>query len=198
MPPDTLAALVMLATAAAFTPRPNNALVASSGATFGLRRSLPHVLGIGLGFPVMIFLVGSFLAELFQTSALLQAVLRWGGAAVLLWMAWKIGTSGSVASHRNVPRPFTFFEAAAFQWINPKAWIFAVAITAQFVSPEAPRATAAIVGAVFVVLGLASAGTWAALGQALSRQLGSEARLRWFNRAMGALIAGCVVIPFLA
>ncbi|SFC78152.1 LysE family translocator [Tropicimonas isoalkanivorans] len=197
MSPDAFITLVPLATVAAWTPGPNNALVASSGATFGLRRTWPHVLGIGLGFPLMIFLVGFFFGGLFQTYPILREGLRWIGAAILLWLAWKIATSGGTSSAGGTPRPFTFWEAAAFQWINPKGWAFAVALTSQFVSPDAPLLSALAVSSVFLIVGLGSATTWAVLGQAITRWVNTEHRLRWFNMAMGAIIAGCVVLLFL-
>ncbi|MFD0982198.1 MULTISPECIES: LysE family translocator [Tropicimonas] len=197
MTPENFGALLALAIVAAWTPGPNNALVANSGATFGMRRTWPHVLGIGLGFAFMVFLVGFFLGGLFQTSALLRESLRWLGAAILLWLAWKIATSGGISSPGKEPRPFTFVEAAAFQWVNPKAWAFAVATTSQFVDPTAPLVTALIVGAVFVVVGLGSATSWAALGKGITRWVNTEHRLRRFNIVMAAVIAGCVVLLFL-
>lgn len=197
MNPESFLALTGLAAAAAFTPGPNNALVANSGATFGLRRTLPHIFGIGLGFPFMVFLVGFFLGELFQSSVLLREALRWVGAAILLWLAWKIATSGGLSSSGQRPRPFTFLEAAGFQWINPKAWAMAIAITAQFIQPQAPVACALIVGAVFVFMGLSSAATWALVGRTIIRLLTDERHLKQFNFAMATIVAACVVLLFI-
>lgn len=194
MPLDLFASLLALSFAAAWTPGPNNALVAASGANFGLRRSLPHVLGITLGFPVMVLAVGLVLGELFQQSAALRAILRWGGAALLLWVAWQIARSGGLGSRAGAARPFTFVESAAFQWINPKGWVMAIAITAQFVRPEAPLATTGLVALAFLGAGLTSSLAWAGLGRALARWLEGPGRLRAFNAAMGALIALGVVL----
>lgn len=190
---DILLSLIALSFAAAWTPGPNNALVAASGANFGMRRTLPHVLGIALGFPLMVLIVGLVLGELFQQSAMLREILRWGGAAVLLWVAWQIARTGGLGARGGAARPFTFVESAAFQWINPKGWVMAIAITAQFVQPERPLVTAGVVSGVFVAAGLTSAMGWAALGQALRIWLAVPARLRAFNIAMGALIALGVV-----
>ncbi|SES08684.1 Threonine/homoserine/homoserine lactone efflux protein [Tranquillimonas rosea] len=195
MPLDLFFALVGLAIAAAWTPGPNNALVAASGATFGMRRTLPHILGIAVGFPVMVFIVGFFLAEVFQESELLRQAVRLLGAALLLWIAWKVAQGGS-GKESGPPRPFTFVEAAAFQWINPKGWSMAIAVTAQFVDGSNPARTAMIVALVFVLVGLGSASTWAFAGHSLIRQLGPE-RLVWVNRAMAAMIAACVVVLFI-
>jgi threonine/homoserine/homoserine lactone efflux protein len=198
MPLDTFLSLLGLTMAAAWTPGPNNALVASSGATFGMRRTVPHVMGIALGFPVMLFLVGLFLGQLFLASAPFREALRWGGAGLMLWVAWRIASSGGLAARAGGARPFTFLEAAGFQWVNPKAWVMALAIPAQFVSPAAPLATAAIVAAVAVAIGFASAFTWAGAGQAMTRWLTTDRRLAWFNRAMAGLIAASVAMMLAA
>jgi threonine/homoserine/homoserine lactone efflux protein len=196
MSADTFLTLVLLAAASAFTPGPNNALVAASGANFGYRRSLPHVLGIAIGFPLMVFIVGFFLAELFRHSEILRAGLRWGGAAVLLWLAWKVASSGGLGGANGRPRPFTFLEAAAFQWINPKAWAMAIAITAQFVTAAAPLASALIVAGTFVAVGITSASTWALAGSGIRRIAHTPGRKRAVNIVMGLLLAGCVVLLF--
>ena len=153
----SLFTLVLLAASSALTPGPNNALVAASGVNFGYRRTLPHILGIALGFAVMIFIIGLFLGQLFQQSAMLRELLRWAGVFLLLYVAYKIATAGGLTDSSGQSRPFRFIEAAGFQWINPKAWAMAGAITAQFIDPVATLKTALIIAAVFVVTGLFSA-----------------------------------------
>ncbi|MHC0052060.1 LysE family translocator [Actibacterium sp. D379-3] len=197
MPLDTFLALVTLAVTAAWTPGPNNALVANSAVHFGFRRTVPHILGIALGFALMMFLVGYFLGQVFASSPLLRETLRWGGAALLLWIAWKVANSGGIGTVSGEVRPFTFVEAAGFQWINPKGWSMAIAVTSQFISGDAPLVSALIVAGVFVLVGLGSASSWAIAGQAITRWINTEGRMRWFNYAMGALIAACVILLFL-
>lgn len=194
---ESFIALLMLAIAASWTPGPNNALLAASGVNFGLRRTLPHISGVWIGFPVMVFLVGSFLGEAFQQSAPLREILRWGGAALLMWVAWQIATTGGLPSAARTAQPFSFWQAAAFQWVNPKGWVMALAISAQFVRPDRPVATAAMVAGVFLLAGLSSSLAWAGLGQALRRVLAAPGRLRLFNGAMGGLIALGVVLMLL-
>jgi threonine/homoserine/homoserine lactone efflux protein len=196
MATEALVALSALVFAACFTPGPNNALLASSGAHFGLSRTVPHILGVALGFALMIFIVGFFLGGVFQRSTLLKNALEWGGATILLWLAWKIASSGGVTGRGGRVRPFSFVEAAAFQWINPKGWAMAVAITSQFVAAENPLRSALIVAAVCIVMGLTSASAWAAAGQALTRWINTQTRIRTFNITMGALIALGVVLLF--
>jgi threonine/homoserine/homoserine lactone efflux protein len=188
MPADLLLALAALAFATTWTPGPNNMMLASSGATFGWRASWPHAFGVALGFPFMLFVVALGLGEAFQRSELLRETLRWAGVALLLWLGWRIATASGAAT-RGRARPFTFLEAAAFQWVNPKAWAMAVSTAAAFLSGAAPLREAAICAGVFVVAGLTSAHGWAGFGAALRRVLSTPLRLRLFNGAMGALIA---------
>ena len=185
---ETLPALIALAVATLFTPGPNNAMLASSGANFGVRRTVPHLLGVAIGFPLMLLIVGLMLGGLFQASAFLRETLRWGGAALLLWIAWRLATSGGIGSKGGHVRPMSFFQAVGFQWINPKAWSMAVAATSQFILPSAPVVTAAIVATTFLTLGLGSAATWTYAGQAIARWLTTARRLRVFNLLMAALI----------
>ena len=193
MTPDTFPALLALAVATLFTPGPNNAMLAASGANFGFRRTLPHLLGVALGFPLMLLIVGLALGGIFQASALLREGLHWGGAALLLWIAWKIARSGGIGSKSEGAHPLRFHQAMAFQWVNPKAWSMAIAATSQFILPEAPLVTAAAVAATFMTLGLSSSATWTYAGQAIARWLTTARRLRVFNLVMAGLIALSVV-----
>lgn len=193
MTPDTFPALLALAVATLFTPGPNNALLAASGANFGFRRTVPHLLGVALGFPLMLLIVGMALGGIFQASAFLREGLRWGGAALLLWISWKIARSGGIGSKSEGAHPMRFYQAVAFQWVNPKAWSMAVAATSQFVAPEAPLVTAAAVATTFLTLGLGSSVTWTYAGQAIARWLTTARRLRVFNLVMASLIALSVV-----
>lgn len=193
MTPDSFATLLALAVATLFTPGPNNAMLAASGANFGFRRTVPHLLGVALGFPLMLLVVGLVLGGIFQASTLLREALRWGGAALLLWIAWKIARSGGTGSKAEGAYPMLFHQAVAFQWINPKAWSMAVAATSQFILPEAPLVTAAAVAMTFMTLGLCSSATWTYAGQAIARWLTTARRLTAFNLVMAGLIALSVI-----
>lgn len=188
MPLDAFISLITLAIAAGWTPGPNNALVASSGARFGFRATLPHVTGIAVGFPVMIFLIAVGLGQVFQQSSVLREIVRIGGILVLLWVAWKIATASGSATDEKTGKPFRFIEAAAFQWINPKAWVMSIGISAQFVNPVTPVRSALIVSAVFFVVGFGSASSWTLFGTVMQRWLNTHNRLRIFNISMAALI----------
>ncbi|WP_339949979.1 LysE family translocator [uncultured Albimonas sp.] len=194
---ENLAALMALALAATFTPGPNNALLSASGARFGLRATLPHARGVALGFPVMVFCVALGLGQAFQQSETLREALRWGGAALMAWLAWKIAsarpaTPPNAAANAAAPddgaRPWSFLQAAAFQWVNPKAWVMSLGIAAPFVEGASPARHALAAAAVFALAGVLSTHAWAAFGAVMGRFLGQGLRLRLFNLAMAALI----------
>lgn len=190
---ETLLLLAGFAFGATWTPGPNNMMLAASGATFGFRPTLPHALGVAVGFPVMFFLVAIFLGEAFRRFPGLFEVIAWIGFAVMLWLAWRIATARPAGEGRRRSRPFTFVEAAGFQWVNPKAWLMAVG-GAPFLSGIAPVAEAALGAGMFLLSGLTSAHGWAGFGSVLARFLGTGWRLRAFNGAMGALIAVSAVL----
>lgn len=180
--------LALYALTTLWTPGPNNTMLAASGARFGFRASVPHASGVAMGFPVMLFLICLGLGELFRASSLLRETLRWGGVAVMLWLSWKIATSGR-AEVKSSDRPFSFLAAAGFQWINPKAWLMAIGVATTYASGSHPIAEAAMAMLVFAALGLTSSFGWMIFGAAIARLLKTERRLRAFNIAMGALLA---------
>lgn len=193
MTPEIFHALITLSIGSLFTPGPNNAMLANSGATYGFRRSIPHLLGVAIGFPAMLLIVGLALGEVFQRSELLREGLRWGGAGLLLWIAYKVAFSAETETKTGLEQPMTFIGASAFQWINPKGWAMAIAASSQFITTAAPLTTACIVAATFLSLGLVSAATWVGLGQAISRWLTTQWRRRAFNITMAALIVLSIV-----
>lgn len=188
MTSEELLALAGFALAASWTPGPNNAMLAASGANWGLRRTLPHILGVVLGFALMVFLVAIGFAGVFRAFPVLTEVLRWTGAAFLLWMAWRIATAAGVAGAAS-GRPMSFLEAAAFQWVNPKGWLMCMGVLAQFAGGPDAALRAALVALVFILAGAGSSIGWALFGAGIGRLLGSPARLRLFNGAMGGVLA---------
>jgi len=190
MEPQILLALTGFAFATTWTPGPNNMMLAASGATFGWRPTVPHAMGVALGFSLMVFLIALGLGEVFQRSQTLQTGLVWGGFAVMLYLAWRIATAGAAKARRRA-RPMRFHEAAAFQWVNPKGWVMAIAVAATYVRGDDPVSDAAIIAAIFVIAGLTSSQSWAAFGAGIGRTLGTGIRLRAFNVTMGLLLAAC-------
>ena len=135
---DLLSALVLFAFVASATPGPNNMMVLTSGVNYGFRRSIPHMAGIALGFGLMILLVGLGFGQLFEWLPWLYAALKVLSVAYMVWLAWKIATAGPVTpdSRASDARPLTFLQAAAFQWINPKAWTICLAAVAAYTATE--------------------------------------------------------------
>ena len=192
MDPHILLALAGFAFATTWTPGPNNVMLAASGATFGWRATVPHAMGVALGFAVMVFLIALGLGEIFQRSPVLRASLAWAGAAVMLWLAWRIATAEAAQAQRR-SRPLRFHEAAAFQWINPKGWAMAIGASATYARGDDPVFEAGLITAAFVIAGLTSSQTWAAFGAGIGQALGTGARLRAFNMIMGVLLAACAL-----
>ena len=195
MPVDTLVQLALFALASLYTPGPNNVMLASSGARFGVRRTLPHVLGVAFGFPIMLFPMALGLGAAFDQSPALREGLRIVGALVMLWIGWKVGTAGR-AEADDAARPFTFLMAVGFQWINPKAWAMAIAVIGGYMLGQAPVLEAFACAAVFATLGLGSALVWTTAGASIRRFLSTERRVRVFNGTMGLLIAACALMLF--
>lgn len=122
----TLSALpagMLFALVTTITPGPNNTMLLASGVNFGFRRTMPHLFGISIGVAILMLCVGFGLGEAFKRLPLLYTLLEVASVAYLLYLAWRIGTSGEVKAHGAKSRPMTFIEAAAFQWVNPKAWM---------------------------------------------------------------------------
>lgn len=184
---DLLIALVGFAFASSITPGPNNLMLLASGVNFGLRRTVPHMLGISLGHALMVFLVGLGLAGLFLAEPRLVIVLKLASVAYMLWLAWKIANAAPPREGAPAGRPFTALQAAAFQWVNPKAWAMALTATAVY-AQDRSAATMAVVAVVFCAVNLPSVAVWAAMGQALRRLLERPGWRVTFNRTMAALL----------
>lgn len=195
--PESLLPFILFALSATLTPGPNNVMLLASGANFGLRATGPHMLGISLGFPFMVFAVGLGLGAVFEQLPILHEILRWAGSAYLVWLAWKIATAAGMGKAESRGRPFTFLQAAGFQWVNPKAWIMAVSAFSVYSTPEAePLFQALLFGAVFCAISFPSCGFWTAFGSVIGRLLKSGRALRAFNGVMAALLAGSILLLF--
>ncbi|MEM7723647.1 MAG: LysE family translocator, partial [Pseudomonadota bacterium] len=185
-------ALILFAFASSITPGPNNIMLLASGANFGLRRTVPHMLGISIGHAVMVTLVGVGLLQLFDWLPWLRTTLLIACAAYLLYLAWKIANAAPPAEAPSDARPFTFLQAAAFQWVNPKAWYMAIYAQTNF-APDGGIfgvvwAGAIAVALIFAVTNLPSVMVWAWGGVQVRRWLEGPGRLRAFNITMALLL----------
>ncbi len=184
-----LYAFVVFAVVTAFTPGPNNIMLLSSGVTHGFRRTMPHMVGVTFGFAFMVGAVGFGLGTLFLSYPVLQSVLKFGGAAYLIYLAVLIALSGPVGpGEQNGRGPMTFWGAALFQWINAKGWVMVIgAITAYAAIARYPW-NILVQAAISFVTAAASTVTWALFGTALRPVLTSERLVRAFNIVMALLL----------
>ncbi len=187
MPYEILLALIAFAFVSSITPGPNNLMLMASGANFGFRRTVPHMLGIGLGFTFMVLLVGAGLVQIFDQFPFSYTVLKIVSVAYLLYLAWKIAHAAPVDGQEGAGRPMTFVQAAAFQWVNPKAWAMALTATTAY-APEHTLGTILIVALVFGAINLPSVSTWTILGQQMARILTNPRRMVAFNWTMAGLL----------
>lgn len=182
-----LISLAAFAFATSVTPGPNNMMLLASGVNFGFRRTVPHMLGISLGHALMVFLVGMGLAGVFLAEPLLVVALKVVSVGYMLWLAWKIAVAAAPREGKVGGRPFSFGQAAAFQWVNPKAWAMALTATTVYAPGNGWAAMAAVAG-VFAAVNLPSVAVWAAMGQGLRAWLAVPGRLRVFNVGMAVLL----------
>ncbi len=184
----TLSALVTFAFATSITPGPNNMMLFASGVNFGFRRTIPHMIGIGVGFLSLLIGVGLGLGALLVTVPLLFTALKIAGGVYLLYIAWKIGMSRSLSDGKVGAAPMTLLGAAAFQWVNPKAWVMAVTAMAVYVDQDSYFMSVLVVGLIFAAVNVPAVSTWAGFGSALREWLSVPVRLKWFNITMAILL----------
>jgi threonine/homoserine/homoserine lactone efflux protein len=194
MPLDLFLALVAFAAVTAFTPGPNNIMVTASGVNFGITRTLPHIFGITLGFVVLLIGCAAGLGVVFAAYPPLQIVLKIAGAAYMLWLAWKVATAKPATDgDGHIPQPISFWQAALFQWVNPKAVVVALSAIAIYVRPERWFSDLALLLVVFTVATILAVVTWTGFGVALRRLLTDPKYARGFNLAMAALLVVSIV-----
>ena len=187
MTAQLLLAFVLFAFATAGTPGPNNMMLLASGANFGFRRTVLHILGISAGLGVMVAAMGLGLGGVFKAFPVLHDALKWVGGAYMLWLAWKIATAKGVADKQAGARPMTFLQAAAFQWVNPKAWAMALTAATTYM-PDGSTAGVFLVAGTFMLVGAPCSAAWAGFGQGLRPFLDRPRVLRAFNLTMAALL----------
>jgi threonine/homoserine/homoserine lactone efflux protein len=188
MTQDLILAFVLYAFVSSITPGPNNTMLLASGVNFGIRRSLPHVSGITSGFGVLVLACGLGAGSVFELWPVLHDILKYAGALYMAWLAWKIANSGAPESAGTKPRPFSFLQAAAFQWINPKAWIMAIGAVAAYTPAEGFFRNVIIITAIYCIVNFPCCFSWAAAGTLLRGFLAAPARLHAFNIAMALLL----------
>lgn len=184
---DILLALAAFAFVSSITPGPNNLMLMASGANFGFLRTVPHMLGVGLGFVFMVLVVGAGLAQVFNAYPVSYTALKIISILYLTYLAWKIATAAPIKRGDAVGTPMTFLQAAAFQWVNPKAWAMALTAISAY-TPDTTVAGIALVAVVFGAINLPSVSLWTVMGQQMARVLTNPTRLAVFNWTMAALL----------
>ena len=192
---DAFLALAIFAMGTSITPGPNNLMLMASGANFGFQRTIPHMLGISIGHGFMIVVIGLGLIQLFEAYPLLHTTMQVLSVAYLLFLAWKIANAAPPVEGEAAGRPFSFLQAAGFQWVNPKGWFMALTAISVY-APSESLVAIVIVALVFSSVNLPSIVIWVCLGQSLRRFLTNHARLRTFNWTMAALLVASLALIF--
>lgn len=180
-----------------FTPGPNNLMLMASGANYGLRRSVPHMFGVALGFGAMVALVGAGLMAVFTEVPVLQIVLKTVAMLFLVYLAWKIAHAAPPGSVDAQGRPLSFLQAVAFQWVNPKGWAMALTAISAY-APGQSWAAITVVAGGFALIGIGSSTTWVTLGTQIRTWLTSPKRLRIFNLTMAGLLIATLIPVLMA
>ena len=196
---DFWAPIALYAFATSASPGPVNMVAATSGTHFGVRRTLPQVLGASLGFSLLLLAIGLGLGTVFQALPWLYQVMRVIGSLFLCYLAWKLWhASAAPAEAARVERPPGFIEGLAAQWLNPKAWIVAIAGIAAYTTPgESYLVRVTAMAAVFLVVCFPSVGAWAVFGAAARRLMKTERAIHRFNGAMALLLVASIVLLFI-
>jgi threonine/homoserine/homoserine lactone efflux protein len=189
---ELIIALMAFAFVTSITPGPNNLMLMASGIIFGLSKSIPHIMGVGIGFILMILLVGLGLAEIFEIFPMSYTLLKFISIIYLSYLAWKIAMSGPMAekttADKAAKKPITFIQAALFQWVNPKAWIMTVTAISTYTPSAQSFQSVLIVAFIFGLIMIPSVSAWTFLGIQMQRLLNSPIKLKIFNFMAAALL----------
>ena len=189
---DLLAALAAFALVSSITPGPNNLMLMTSGTHFGFRRTVPHLLGVTGGFVIMTIMIGLGVAGLFNAFPLSFEVLKWASVAYILYLAWHIATAPPLSELSDAPeldrKPMTFFQAALFQWINPKAWTMALTAVTVYAPKTNPLLGLTVIAVVFGAINLPAVSLWTLMGVQMRRFLSNPQIQRAFNIGAALLL----------
>jgi threonine/homoserine/homoserine lactone efflux protein len=189
MSADQLLAFCMFALIASITPGPNNMMIMASGLNHGFVRSLPHLAGICCGFVFMVFATGVGMHAVFDAVPQLQVVLKYVGAAWMVWLAWKLANAAPMGKNgENSAKPMSFIGAAAFQWVNPKAWVMSVGAVTSYLPHASELKDVITLAVIFGVIGTPCVGIWASFGVGMQRVLQQPRAVRIFNFTMAGLL----------
>ncbi|MGY4879461.1 LysE family translocator [Vreelandella aquamarina] len=186
---SVLSALAAFAFVTTVTPGPNNLMLLASGANYGFRKTLPHMLGIVIGLSGLILVVGGGLMALLDAYPVLKMALSAASVIYLLWLAWKVASAAPFKSNDEKGAPMTFLQAAAFQWVNPKAWVMGLSAITLYAA-DTTLLSVFVVAGMFAVISFPAISIWAWFGMVVRQWLTSHLRYRVFNIAMAVLLVG--------
>jgi threonine/homoserine/homoserine lactone efflux protein len=194
---DLITTIALFAFVTSITPGPNNIMLLASGARFGLRRTIPHMLGISIGFAVMVLLVGAGTMRLFEAMPVLAILLKLASLVFLGYLAVRLARAAPMVAGNGEPgdrseAPMSFLAAALFQWVNPKAWAMALSAVTLYAGEGGPAALLLIAG-LFMLVNLPSVSLWAYAGERLRIVLADPRRARAFNITMAILLIASVL-----
>ncbi|MEO5806198.1 LysE family translocator [Devosia sp.] len=184
---EIFTALAVFALVSSITPGPNNLMLMASGVNFGARRTIPHALGVSIGFTLMVGLVGLGLMSVFDAIPHSHDALKVISVVYLLYLAFKIGTSATIGEKPTDSKPMTFWQAVLFQWVNPKGWTMALTAVTVYAAGGS-LTTVLLVTLVFGLVNAPSISVWVFAGDRLKRFLSTPSRLRVFNITMALLL----------
>jgi threonine/homoserine/homoserine lactone efflux protein len=186
-------ALAAFALVSSLTPGPNNLMLMASGTHFGFARTVPHMLGVSIGFLFMVILVGLGLVGIFKAFPVSYVILKWVSVVYLLYLAWHIATAGALVVKESgleaqEAKPMRFYQAVLFQWVNPKAWTMALTAITVYAPSQKPLLGLVTVAVIFGAINLPSVGLWALLGVQMRRFLDQPGKMRAFNITAALLL----------
>lgn len=191
---EIFVAVLFFAFSTTITPGPNNVMIMSSGVNYGVRASMPHFLGICLGFPVMVLLVGFGFGVIFEKFPNLHQLIKVAGVVYLLWLAWHIASAEPKAIQKGEKKPFTFWQAALFQWVNAKAWMMASGAVAAYTTVQGnPVVEVVAITLAFLLMAFPCVGVWLLFGSLLRKVLSNSIFQRIFNITMGLILVASIV-----
>lgn len=189
---EVFLSIVFFCLVTSITPGPNNIMLMSSGLNHGVRKSLPHLLGIITGFPIMVAAIGFGLGVIFLHYPYAHLVIKILGVTYLLYLSFKIANASNPKANDSLREPFSFIQAAAFQWVNPKAWVIGVGAIATYTTQENIFTGVILILVGYLTVGTASMLMWLVLGVVLQRFLTNSNHLKCFNFVMAGLLAASV------
>lgn len=187
-------AVLLFAVSSTVTPGPNNIMIMTSGLNYGVKNSIPHLLGICFGFPVMVIIIGLGFSVVFEMYPLFHEAIKVFGVLYLLYLAWLIASSSPVSLEGKKSKPLSFTQAALFQWVNPKAWVVATGAVSAYTSVSSDIIGQVVyIALAFLFVAFPSLGIWLIFGVGIKKYLKSPKHQKIFNLSMALLLIGSVL-----